>query len=68
MNKNQTNKFINKTFFEPYPSDPIPPRLFDTMNVHKPEKKHSHASQSFYNMYAVSRNTKSLSQYSTTTT
>lgn len=38
MNKNQTNKFINKTFFEPYPSDPIPPRLFDTMKVHKPEK------------------------------
>ena len=32
------NKFTNKTYFELYPSDPIPPRLYGTIKVHKPEK------------------------------
>ena len=33
------NKFTNKTYFELYPSDPIPPRLYGTTNAQKPEKK-----------------------------
>ena len=32
------NKFTNKTYFELYPSDPIPPHLYSTIKVHKPEK------------------------------
>ena len=32
------NKFTNKTYFELYPSDPIPPRLYGTIIAHKPEK------------------------------
>ena len=32
------NKFTNKTYFELYPSDHIPPRLYDTIKAHKPEK------------------------------
>ena len=32
------NKFTNKTYFELYPSDPIPPRLYGTIKAHKPEK------------------------------
>ena len=27
-----------KTYFEVYPSDPIPPRLYDTIQAHKPKK------------------------------
>ena len=33
------NKFTNKTYFELYPSDRIPPRLYGTIKLHKPEKK-----------------------------
>ena len=32
------NKFTNKTYFELYPSDPIPPRLYGTIKAHNPEK------------------------------
>ena len=32
------NTFTNKTYFELYPSDPIPPRLYGTIIAHKPEK------------------------------
>ena len=32
------NKFTNKIYFELYPSDPIPPRLYGTIIAHKPEK------------------------------
>ena len=32
------SKFTNKTYFELYPSDPIPPRLYGTIKAHKPEK------------------------------
>ena len=32
------NKFTNKTYFELYPSDPIPPRLYGTIITHKPKK------------------------------
>ena len=32
------NKFTNKTYFELYPSDLIPPRLYGTIKAHKPEK------------------------------
>ena len=32
------NKFTNKTYFKLYPSDPIPPRLYGTIEAHKPEK------------------------------
>ena len=31
--------FGNKTYFELHPSDPIPPRLYGTIKMHKPEKK-----------------------------
>lgn len=27
-----------KTYFEVYPSDSIPPRLYDTIQAHKPKK------------------------------
>ena len=32
------NKLANKTYFEVHPSDPIPPRLYDTIRAHKLEK------------------------------
>ena len=32
------NKFTNKTYFELYPFDPIPPRLYGTIKAHNPEK------------------------------
>ena len=32
------NKFTNNTYFELYPSDPIPPRLYGTIKTHKQEK------------------------------
>ena len=32
------SKFTNKTYFELYPSDPIPPRLYGSIKAHKPEK------------------------------
>ena len=32
------NKFTNKTYFELYPSYPIPPPLYCAIKVHKPEK------------------------------
>ena len=32
------NEFTNKTYFELYPSDPIPPRLYGTIKAHNPEK------------------------------
>ena len=31
-------KFTDKEYFEIYPSDPIPPRLYGTIKAHKPEK------------------------------
>ena len=33
------NKFTNKTYFELYPTDRIPSRLYGTIKAHKPEKK-----------------------------
>ena len=33
-------KFTDKEYFEIYPSDPIPPRLYGTVKVHKPEKNY----------------------------
>ena len=35
------NKFTDQEYFEIYPSDPIPPRLYGTVKVHKPEKNYS---------------------------
>ena len=37
-NLRKENKFTNKTYFELYPSDPIPPRLYGTIKAHRPEK------------------------------
>ena len=37
-NLRKENKFINKTYFELYPSDPILTRLYGTIKAHKPEK------------------------------
>ena len=34
----EENKFTDKTYFELYPSDLIPPSLYDTIKAHKPEK------------------------------
>ena len=31
-------KFNNKLYYEFYPSDPIPPRLYGVIKAHKPEK------------------------------
>ena len=36
------NKFTNKTYFELYPSDPIPPHLYGTIKLRKPEKTSPH--------------------------
>ena len=30
-------KFTDKEYFEIYPSDPLPPRLYGTFKAHKPE-------------------------------
>ena len=38
-NLRKENKFTNKTYFELYPSDPIPPRSYGTIKAHKPEEK-----------------------------
>ena len=35
------NKFTKKTYFELYPSDPIPPRSYGTIKAHEPEKNFS---------------------------
>ena len=32
------NKFTKKSYFKRYPSNSIPPRLYDTIKAHKPEK------------------------------
>ena len=32
-------KFNNKTYYNFYPSDVIPPRLYGVIKAHKPEKK-----------------------------
>ena len=37
-NLRKENKFTNKTYFELYPSDPIPPRLYGTIKVINQEK------------------------------
>ena len=37
-NLRKENKFTNKTYFELYPSYPIPPRSYGTIKAHKPEK------------------------------
>ena len=34
------NKFTDKEYFEIYPSDPIPPWLYETVKAHKPEKNY----------------------------
>ena len=31
-------KFETRTYFQLYPSDPIPPRLYGVIKAHKPEK------------------------------
>ena len=31
-------KFETRTYFQPFPSDPIPPRLYGVIKAHKPEK------------------------------
>ena len=31
-------KFRTRTYFQLYPSDPIPPRLYGVIKAHKPEK------------------------------
>ena len=36
-NLGKENKFTNKTYFEIYHSDPIPPRSYGTIKAHKPE-------------------------------
>ena len=33
-------KFADKEYFQIYPSDPIPPRLYGTIKAHKPEKNY----------------------------
>ena len=33
-------KFTGKEYFQIYPSDPIPPRLYGTIKAHKPEKNY----------------------------
>ena len=33
-------KFPDKEYFEIYPSDPIPPQIYETVKVHKPEKNY----------------------------
>ena len=33
-------KFTDKEYFDLYPSDPIPPRLYGTVKAHKPEKNY----------------------------
>ena len=33
-------KFTDKEYFQIYPSDPIPPRLYGTIKAHKPEKNY----------------------------
>ena len=33
-------KFTDKEYFQIYQSDPIPPRLYGTKKVHKPEKNY----------------------------
>ena len=40
-NLRKENKFTNKTYFELYPSDSIPPHLYGAIKVHKPEKDFS---------------------------
>ena len=37
-NLRKENKFTNKTYFELYPSNPIPPCLYGTIKAHKQEK------------------------------
>ena len=34
------NKFDSKTYFNLYPSDAIPPRLFGVIKAHKPKKNY----------------------------
>ena len=37
-NLRKENKFTNKTYYELYPSNPTPPRLYGTIKGHKPEQ------------------------------
>ena len=37
---NEEKKFTDQAYFEIYPSDPIPPRLYRTVKAHKPEKNY----------------------------
>ena len=43
-NIRKENKLRNKTYFELYPSDLIPPRLYGTIKAHNTGKNLSHAS------------------------
>ena len=36
----KVKKFTDTEYFEIYPSDPIPPRLYGTVKAHKPEKNY----------------------------
>ena len=46
-------KFETRTYFQLYPSDPIPPRLYGVIKAHKPEKILSHVSYSFNNWHST---------------
>ena len=44
-------KFTDKEYFQIYPSDPIPPQLYRTIKVHKPEKNClNHRNTSIWNI------------------
>ena len=57
------NKFTNKTYFELYPSDPIPSRLYGTIKAHKPEQNPSYESHCIHNRYAALWNIKISCRY-----
>ena len=38
MPTKKRKKFIDKKYFQIYPLDPMPPRLYGTITAHKPEK------------------------------
>ena len=57
------NKFTNKTYFELYPSDPIPSRLYGTIKAHKPEQNPSYESHCIHNRYPALWNIKISCRY-----
>ena len=40
MPTKKRKKFTDREYFQIYPSDPIPPRLYGTIKAHKPEKNY----------------------------